>query len=240
MNHSIIVALDVSTMEELQDLLNSLRKVRPYVKVGMELYYKYGPELVRQLKAEGFHVFLDLKLHDIPTTVYKAMRGLATLDLDMVNVHAAGGEEMMSAAIQGLEEGITAGRTRPICLAVTQLTSTNQQMLESELLINMPMEKVVNAYGLMAHKSGCDGVVCSPQEVAGIKRTIAQQFVTVTPGIRLTGDDKNDQKRLATPKEARKMGSDFIVVGRSITQAKDPFTAYERVQKEWSEVHVNA
>lgn len=240
MNHSVIVALDVSTTEELQDLLKSLKTAQPYVKVGMELYYRYGPELVRQLKADGFHIFLDLKLHDIPTTVYKAMRGLAKLDLDMVNVHAAGGKEMMRAAIHGLEEGVAAGRSRPICLAVTQLTSTDQQMLENELLINVPMEKVVNAYGLIAYESGCDGVVCSPQEATGIKQVVSQQFIAVTPGIRLLGDAKNDQKRLATPKKARQMGSDFIVVGRSITQAKNPLMAYERVQKEWSEVNANA
>ncbi|GGE41578.1 orotidine 5'-phosphate decarboxylase [Pullulanibacillus camelliae] len=240
MGHSVIVALDVSTTEELQSLLNPLKKAQPYVKIGMELYYQHGPELVRQLKADGFRIFLDLKLHDIPSTVYKAMRGLAKLHVDMVNVHAAGGKDMMCAAIQGLEEGMAPGASRPLCLAVTQLTSTDQQMLEKELHIKMPMEQVVNAYGLLAYRSGCDGVVCSPQEARAIKHVTSQQFVTVTPGIRLAGDAKNDQKRVATPQEARQLGSDFIVVGRSITQAEDPFAAYERVLNEWSEAYVNA
>lgn len=235
MSDCVIVALDVANRSELDRLLGHFTGLHPYVKVGMELFYQQGPELVRDLKAEGFPVFLDLKLHDIPTTVHKAMRGLARLGVDMINVHAAGGKAMMRAAMRGLAEGVPLGRKPPLCLAVTQLTSTDQAMLESELLIDDALEKVVTSYAHNAYECGLDGVVCSPWEARAIKRETNKTFVTVTPGIRLASDTADDQKRIATPAAARKLGSDFIVVGRSITNAPDPRAAYESILKEWSE-----
>ncbi|GGH74666.1 orotidine-5'-phosphate decarboxylase [Pullulanibacillus pueri] len=240
MRDRVIVALDVSTQEELEVLLNPLLKFKPFVKVGMELFYTQGPDYIRRLKEWGLSVFLDIKLHDIPTTVQKAMRGIAKLDVDIINCHAAGGAEMMRAAITGLDEGTPFGRKRPTCIAVTQLTSTDQVMLEQELLIQHPLKGVVKAYGELAYKSGLDGVVCSAHEASLIKQATSTDFITVTPGIRLAADQANDQKRIATPGEARRLGSDYIVVGRSITQAADPVAAYERVTKEWSEEYVQA
>lgn len=234
MTERVIIACDVSSREELTLLLNKFTDPQPQsIKVGMELFYQEGPSLVRELKEQGYHLFLDLKLHDIPTTVYKAMRGLAKLGVDMINVHAAGGSEMMKAAIRGLEEGTASDAKRPVCLAVTQLTSADQTMLHDELLINKSIDDVILAYSQTAYQSGLDGVVCSPWESAAIKQHVSGDFLTVTPGIRLPSDSANDQKRIATPSKARELQCDYIVVGRSITQANDPQLAFENVLTQW-------
>lgn len=230
-NEKIILALDVPSKDEMLALLAKINAPGCYVKVGMELYYQEGADIVRALKASGYHVFLDLKLHDIPNTVRRAMRGLARLGADMVNVHAAGGSVMMRAAAEGLAEGAVG--KRPICLAVTQLTSTSQEMLESEVLIQQPIVDVIQSYASLAARTGMDGVVCSAWEAAAIKRATSPQFLAVTPGIRLAKDAAGDQKRVATPGRARTLGSDYIVVGRSITAAADPAAAYRQVVKEW-------
>jgi orotidine 5''-phosphate decarboxylase, subfamily 1 len=233
----IIVALDVSSAEEMFRLLKKIGRSHCYVKVGMELFYQEGADIVRKLKAEGHAVFLDLKLHDIPHTVYRAMRGLAGIGADMVNVHAAGGSEMMKAAMEGLDEG-AAGK-RPVCLAVTQLTSTDQNMLENELLIRRPINEVIAYYSETAFQSGLDGVVCSAWEAQDIKRQTSSSFLAVTPGIRLARDAAGDQKRVATPARAAKLGSDFLVVGRSITAAEHPAEAFQRVADEWGKSKIN-
>ncbi|TCP29120.1 orotidine-5'-phosphate decarboxylase [Scopulibacillus darangshiensis] len=233
MSKDIIIALDVASKEEMRTLLDKINPSEPlYVKVGMELFYQEGLDLVKELKSNDHKVFLDLKLHDIPTTVKKAMRGLAKLNVDMVNVHAAGGSEMMKAALEGLEEG-TSNNKRPICLAVTQLTSTDQAMLENEVLIDKPLNDVIGSYGQTAYASGLDGVVCSPWEAKLVKNGTSPDFLTVTPGIRLASDSVNDQKRVATPGKAKELGCDYIVVGRSIIKAQDPRFAYEKVLTEW-------
>ncbi|MFD2696131.1 orotidine-5'-phosphate decarboxylase [Sporolactobacillus shoreicorticis] len=227
----LIVALDMASNDEMLHILNKIQRPGCYVKVGMELYLQNGADIVRILKSEGYSVFLDLKLHDIPHTVYRAMKGLARLGADMINVHAAGGAEMMRAAAEGLGEG--AQSERPICLAVTQLTSTDQTMLENELLIKQPIDQVIAQYASLAYSSGMDGVVCSAWEAQKIKNQTSSEFLAVTPGIRLTDDDAGDQKRVASPAQARKLGSDYIVVGRSITAAADPADAYRRVLDDW-------
>lgn len=227
----VILALDVPGKEEMLRLLDRIQAPGCYVKVGMELYYQEGADVVRALKENGYRVFLDLKLHDIPNTVHRAMRGLARLGADMINVHAAGGKEMMRAAIEGLSEG-AAGK-RPICLAVTQLTSTSQEMLESELLIQQSMLTVIESYASLAADAGMDGVVCSAWEAEAIKARTRADFLAVTPGIRLAADDAGDQRRVATPGRAKALGSDYIVVGRSITAAPDPAAAYHQVVEEW-------
>ncbi|MCO7174642.1 orotidine-5'-phosphate decarboxylase [Sporolactobacillus kofuensis] len=227
----IIIALDVSSKEEMIRLLKNVNVPGSYVKVGMELYMQEGADIVRYLKANGFSVFLDLKLHDIPHTVNRAMKGLAKLGADMINVHAAGGSEMMRAAVEGLGEGAIAAK--PICLAVTQLTSTDQKMLENELLIKQPINNVISSYASLAYSSGLDGVVCSAWEAASIKARTSPDFLAVTPGIRLNNDAVGDQKRVATPAKARNLGSDYIVVGRSITAAADPENAFQRVLEDW-------
>lgn len=238
MRDRVIVALDVSSRPELDAILSPLSAEKPFIKIGMELFYQEGPELVKALKEEGYSIFLDLKLHDIPTTVKKAMRGLAKLGVDIVNVHAAGGSAMMKAALEGLEEGTASGVSRPLCIAVTQLTSTDQEMLENELLIQSPLEKVIGSYAQLTYRSGLDGVVCSPWEAGLVKAATHPNFITVTPGIRLLGNEVNDQKRVATPAKARTLCSDYIVVGRSITKALDPAQAYQQTVSEWSEAHV--
>lgn len=230
----IIVAMDVSSKEEMFHILNTINQPGCYVKVGMELYLQEGADVIRMLKDRGYSVFLDLKLHDIPHTVNKAMRGLARIGADMVNVHAAGGTEMMRAALEGLEEG-AAGK-RPICLAVTQLTSTDQTMLEKELMIHDSMIDVITHYGRLAYQAGLDGVVCSAWEAGQMKTHTSQNFLAVTPGIRLASDAVGDQKRVAAPGQARKLGSDYIVVGRSITAAKDPAGAFRRIYEEWGKM----
>ncbi|MGV3487796.1 MAG: orotidine-5'-phosphate decarboxylase [Tuberibacillus sp.] len=239
MTNPVIIALDVASRSELEQILQKpLSDMKPFIKIGMELFYQEGPEIVKELKEEGYDIFLDIKLHDIPTTVKKAMRGLAKLGVDMVNVHAAGGAKMMAEALTGLEEGTPSGKKRPLCIAVTQLTSTDQEMLEKELLIDLPLEKVVESYARLAYRSGLDGVVCSPWEASVAKHVTSQEFLTVTPGIRLAGNDAHDQKRVATPAKARELGSDYIVVGRSITNAKSPVLAYQQILNEWSHSHV--
>lgn len=225
----VIIACDFSSKEELYAFLEKLGDQKPYLKVGMELYYKEGAPMVRELKAKGFKIFLDLKLHDIPNTVYKAMRNLGELGVDITNLHAAGGIKMMEAALKGLREGAGEGKM-PKLIAVTQLTSTDADTLKNELLINESLEDTVKHYALNAKKAGLDGVVCSPLE-AGIVKELG--LMSVTPGIRLAGDSVNDQKRVTTPQIAREMGSTYIVVGRSITGADDPREAYLRCSREF-------
>ena len=218
----VIIACDFSSKEELFAFLNKLGDYKPYLKVGMELYYKEGAPMVRELKERGYKIFLDLKLHDIPNTVYKAMRNLGALGVDITNVHAAGGIKMMAAALKGLREGAGEG-AMPKLIAVTQLTSTDADTLKNELLINETLENTVRKYALNAKEAGLDGVVCSPLEASLIKEL---GLMSVTPGIRLAGDSVDDQKRVSTPALAREMGSTYIVVGRSITGAQNPQEAY--------------
>ncbi|MBR2480789.1 MAG: orotidine-5'-phosphate decarboxylase [Clostridia bacterium] len=225
----VIIACDFSSKEELYAFLEKLGDQKPYLKVGMELYYKEGAPMVRELKAKGFKIFLDLKLHYIPNTVYKAMRNLGELGVDITNVHAAGGIKMMSAALKGLREGAGEG-AMPKLIAVTQLTSTDAETLKNELLIGETLENTVKHYALNAKTAGLDGVVCSPLEASIIKEL---GLMSVTPGIRLAGDSVDDQKRVTTPAKAREMGSTYIVVGRSITGAEDPREAYIRCTKEF-------
>ena len=203
---------------------------KPFVKIGMELYYAEGPEIVREIKRRGHKIFLDLKLHDIPNTVKKSMSVLSRLDVDMTNLHAAGTGRMMEAAIEGLtrEDG-----TRPILIAVTQLTSTDEETMKQDLLINEPIDKVVLHYASVAKKSGLDGVVCSPLEAGKVHDTCGRDFVTVTPGVRFADGDIGDQKRVMTPAAAKEIGSDYIVVGRPITAAEDPVAAYRRCVAEF-------
>lgn len=230
---AVIVACDFADAAALRDFLAKLGDARPYLKVGMELFYSTGPDLVRELKGAGFRIFLDLKLHDIPNTVGKAMRQLATLGVDMVNLHAAGGSKMIEAAIQGLtlDDG-----TRPTkLLAVTQLTSTSPEMLADELLIDQPIDQVVASYAKTAQRGGADGVVCSPREASLVKERCGQEFLTVTPGIRFADSAADDQVRVATPLRAREMGADFIVVGRPITQAPDPAAAYQTCVRQFEQ-----
>ena len=212
------------------EFLDKFQGRKPFVKIGMELFYAEGPEIVRQIKARGHKIFLDLKLHDIPNTVKKAMAVLSRLDVDICNLHAAGTAEMMRAALEGLTRP---DGTRPLLIAVTQLTSTNQDALEHELLIHSPMEEVVMAYAGNAKRAGLDGVVCSPLEAARVHEVCGQDFLTVTPGVRFADGDKGDQKRVMTPAQAKKVGSDYIVVGRQITAAEDPEAAYERCLAEF-------
>lgn len=231
----IIIALDFSTREEVFEFLNKMPQEPLFVKVGMELFYSTGIDLLAALKEKGHDIFLDLKLHDIPNTVHRAMKSLAKLEIDLVNVHAAGGSVMMKRALEGLEEGTAIGKERPKLIAVTQLTSTTEQVLQTELRINGTMEETVQAYASLAKASGLDGVVCSPLEVPLIQQACGASFLTVTPGIRLKGDDKGDQNRVTTPADAKKLGSWGIVVGRSITANAKPDKAYEIVKAQWEE-----
>lgn len=226
----VIVALDFPSAKEVYSFLDKFDDEKPFVKIGMELFYAEGPEIVREIKKRGHKIFLDLKLHDIPNTIMKAMSSLSKLDVDMCNLHASGGSEMMKRALKGLTRG---DGTRPILIAVTQLTSTDDKMLKEELLINETMEKTVESYALNAKNSGLDGVVCSPLEAAKVHSACGKDFLTVTPGVRFAGGEKGDQKRVMTPAEARKIGSDYIVVGRPITQADDPVAAYKLAKKEF-------
>ena len=225
MGKDVIIACDFSGRKETLDFLDSFRTEKPYVKIGMELFYSEGPEIVREIKKRGHRIFLDLKLHDIPNTVKKAMRALSCLDVDMFNLHASGTIAMMEAAIEGLTRP---DGTRPLLIAVTQLTSTSAERMSKELLIREPMEDVVKHYALNARKAGLDGVVCSPIEAEGVHRTCGNDFLTVTPGVRFADGDKGDQVRVMTPAEAKKAGSDYIVVGRPITASQDPVAAYRR------------
>lgn len=225
MPKDVIIACDFSSAEETFRFLDQFTGRKPFVKIGMELFYAAGPDIVREIKKRGHKIFLDLKLHDIPNTVKKAMHVLSSLDVDLVNLHAAGTIRMMEAAKEGLtrEDG-----TRPLLIAVTQLTSTDQQSMEDDLMIHAPMAEVVMHYAENAKKAGLDGVVCSPLEAETVHKACGDHFLTVTPGIRFADDDKGDQKRVMTPAAARQIGSDYIVVGRSITAASDPVAAYER------------
>ena len=228
----VIIACDFSSAEQVLAFLDKFKDCerKPFVKIGMELYYAAGPEIVREIKRRGHPIFLDLKLHDIPNTVKKAMRVLSALDIDMCNVHAAGTVEMMRAALEGLTRP---DGTRPLLIAVTQLTSTSEDRMRDELLINASMEETVAKYAANTKAAGLDGVVCSPLEAAAIKRRCGADFLTVTPGIRFAGAAADDQVRITTPARAREIGSDYIVVGRPVTAAPDPVAAYERCLKEF-------
>ena len=230
MGKDVIVACDFSSKEQVFAFLDKFTGRKPFVKIGMELYYAEGPEIVRQIKARGHKIFLDLKLHDIPNTVKKAMAVLSGLDVDMCNVHAAGTSAMMKAALEGLTRP---DGSRPLLIAVTQLTSTDEESMKRELLIDRPLDQVVMSYAQTAKEAGLDGVVCSPLEAGKVHQTCGDGFVTVTPGVRFADGDVGDQKRVTTPEKARELGSDYIVVGRPITAAADPVAAYERCVKEF-------
>ena len=226
MGKDVIIACDFESKEKVLAFLDTFTgEKKPFVKIGMELFYAEGPAIVREIKARGHKIFLDLKLHDIPNTVKKAMAVLSRLDVDMVNVHAAGAGAMMSGALEGLTRP---DGTRPLLIAVTQLTSTSQEQMEKEILIEKPLEDVVAGYALNAKNSGLDGVVCSPLEAGKIHEVCGADFFTVTPGVRFADAAKDDQTRITTPAGAKAIGSDYIVVGRPITQAADPVAAYER------------
>ncbi|MDL2206848.1 orotidine-5'-phosphate decarboxylase [Eubacteriales bacterium OttesenSCG-928-N13] len=231
MNWDVIIALDFASAAETMYFLDRFTEEKPFVKIGMELFYAEGPDIVRQIKQRGHKIFLDLKLHDIPNTVNKAMRVLSGLDVDMTNLHAAGTIEMMKAAVEGLTR---ADGTRPLLLAVTQLTSTSEQRMQNELLIDATMPETVGKYARNAKEAGLDGVVCSPLEAALVKESCGKDFLTVTPGIRVADSDVQDQVRVMTPARAREGGSDYIVVGRPITAADDPVAAYRRCIEEFA------
>ena len=230
MAKDVIIACDFPSAAETLAFLDRFGEEKPFVKIGMELFYAVGPEIVRQIKARGHRIFLDLKLHDIPNTVKKAMRVLSGLDVDIVNLHAAGSRSMMPAALEGLTRP---DGTRPLLIAVTQLTSTDQSALTQELLIEKSLEDVVLSYARNAALAGLDGVVCSPLEAGKVHAVCGKSFLTVTPGVRFADAGKDDQKRIATPARARELGSDYIVVGRPITQAEDPVAAWKRCRKEF-------
>ena len=230
MGRDVIIACDFDSAEKTFAFLDKFTGRKPFVKIGMELYYAEGPEIVREIKRRGHKIFLDLKLHDIPNTVKKAMAVLSRLDVDMTNLHAAGTKRMMKDAIEGLTRP---DGTRPLLIAVTQLTSTDQESMENDLLIKEPIDKVVMHYAACAKDAGLDGVVCSPLEAGKVHDTCGKDFVTVTPGVRFADGDIGDQKRVMTPAEAKKIGSDYIVVGRPITAAADPVAAYTRCCNEF-------
>ena len=230
MGKDVIVACDFSSKEQVFAFLDRFTGRKPFVKIGMELYYAEGPAIVRQIKARGHKIFLDLKLHDIPNTVKKALAVLSGLDVDMCNVHAAGTSAMMKAALEGLTRP---DGSRPLLIAVTQLTSTDEDSMRRELLIDRPLDQVVMSYAQTAKEAGLDGVVCSPLEAGKVHQACGEGFVTVTPGVRFADGDVGDQKRVTTPEKARELGSDYIVVGRPITAAADPVAAYERCVKEF-------
>ncbi|NWQ43884.1 orotidine-5'-phosphate decarboxylase [Bacillus sp. EB106-08-02-XG196] len=233
MENSLIIALDFANRKEVEQFLQPFTGKQLFVKVGMELYYQEGPEIIRYLKANGHRIFLDLKLHDIPNTVKSAMKGLARLECDLVNVHAAGGKEMMRAAVEGLEEGTAHGRRRPAIIAVTQLTSTSEEQMKIDQLISVSLEQSVLHYASIAKEAGLDGVVCSAWEALSIREKLGDKFYTVTPGIRMAEDSTGDQKRVATPEFARNAGVTSIVVGRSITRSNDPLKSYEKWMVAW-------
>ena len=230
MGKDVIVACDFSSAEQVMAFLDRFTGRKPFVKIGMELYYAEGPAIVRQIKERGHKVFLDLKLHDIPNTVKKAMAVLSKLDVDICNLHAAGTTAMMQGALEGLTRP---DGSRPLLIAVTQLTSTDQESMERDLLIHKPIDQVVMHYAMTAKNAGLDGVVCSPLEAGKVHETCGTDFLTVTPGVRFADNDTADQKRVMTPAEAKAIGSDYIVVGRPITAAADPVAAYERCVAEF-------
>ncbi len=230
MGKDVIIACDFASAEKTFEFLDKFTGRKPFVKIGMELFYAEGPSIVKEIKKRGHKIFLDLKLHDIPNTVKKAMSVLSNLDVDITNLHASGTTAMMEAAIEGLtrEDG-----TRPLLIAVTQLTSTNQESMENDLLIKEPIDEVVMHYASNAKKAGLDGVVCPPLEAGKVHERCGKDFLTITPGVRFADGDVGDQKRVMTPAEANKIGSDYIVVGRPITAAEDPVAAYERCVAEF-------
>lgn len=230
MGKDVIIACDFAGKETALNFLDKFEGRKPFVKIGMELFYAEGPQIVREIKARGHKIFLDLKLHDIPNTVKKSMAVLSRLDVDMCNLHAAGTSRMMEAALEGLTRP---DGTRPLLIAVTQLTSTDQEAMERDLLIKEPIDKVVMHYAETAKNAGLDGVVCSPLEARKVHEVCGERFLTVTPGVRFADGDIGDQKRVMTPEQAKKIGSDYIVVGRPITAAPDPVAAYERCIKEF-------
>ena len=230
MGKDVIIACDFADKETALNFLDKFEGRKPFVKIGMELFYAEGPQIVREIKARGHKIFLDLKLHDIPNTVKKSMAVLSRLDVDMCNLHAAGTPRMMEAALEGLTRP---DGTRPLLIAVTQLTSTDQEAMERDLLIKEPIDKVVMHYAETAKNAGLDGVVCSPLEARKVHEVCGEKFLTVTPGVRFADGDIGDQKRVMTPEQAKKIGSDYIVVGRPITAAPDPVAAYERCIKEF-------
>ena len=230
MGKDVIIALDFDSRERTLAFLDQFTQEKPFVKIGMELYYAEGPAIVREIKARGHKIFLDLKLHDIPNTVKKAMAVLSGLDIDMLNLHAAGTKAMMEAALEGVTRP---DGSRPLLIAVTQLTSTSQERMEEDLLIERPLDEVVMHYARRAAQAGLAGVVCSPLEAGKVHEACGQRFVTVTPGVRFADGDVGDQVRVTTPARARELGSDYIVVGRPITQAEDPVAAYRRCAAEF-------
>ncbi len=230
MGKDVIVACDFSSAQQVFDFLDKFTERKPFVKIGMELFYAEGPQIVREIKKRGHKIFLDLKLHDIPNTVKKAMNVLSNLDVDITNLHAGGTTRMMEAALEGLmrEDG-----TRPLLIAVTQLTSTDQQAMEDDLLIKEPIDEVVIHYAKNAAKAGLDGVVCSPLEAGKVHANCGEKFLTITPAVRFADGDVGDQKRVMTPAQAKDIGSDYIVVGRPVTAAEDPVAAYNRCVAEF-------
>lgn len=230
MGKDVIIACDFPSAEKTLSFLDQFTDCKPFVKIGMELYYGAGPEIVRQIKARGHKIFLDLKLHDIPNTVKKAMAVLSGLDVDICNLHAAGTTAMMQAALEGLTRP---DGTRPLLIAVTQLTSTDQESMERDIMIHDPIDQVVMHYAETAKNAGLDGVVCSPLEAAKVHTVCGKEFLTVTPGVRFADGDVGDQKRVMTPAQAKEIGSDYIVVGRPITAAADPVAAYKRCVAEF-------
>lgn len=234
MTNRPIIALDFETLPQVNQFLDQFNTESLFVKVGMELFYQNGPEIVTRLKQLGHAVFLDLKLHDIPNTVQQAMRGIAALEVDMLTVHAAGGRAMMEAAMEGIVSGTPIGRKRPKLIAVTQLTSTTQEAMQQEQLIPVSLMESVIHYAKLTRSAGLDGVVCSALEARNIKENTANEFLCVTPGIRPEGIAIGDQKRVATPARAKKEGASYIVVGRPITQAEDPVAAYHAIKEQWN------
>ena len=230
MGRDVIIACDFASAEATLAFLDKFEGKKPFVKIGMELYYAEGPSIVKEIKKRGHKIFLDLKLHDIPNTVKKSMAVLSRLDVDMTNLHASGTVAMMEAALEGLTRP---DGTRPMLIAVTQLTSTSEERMKEDLLINEPIDKVVMHYASRAKVAGLDGVVCSPLEAEKVHNVCGKDFVTVTPGVRFADGEKGDQVRVMTPAEAKKIGSDYIVVGRPITAAEDPVAAYERCCREF-------
>ena len=230
MGKDVIIACDFPTKEDVLKFLDLFKEEKPYVKIGMELFYGAGPEIVREIKKRGHKIFLDLKLHDIPNTVKKAMAVLSNLDVDITNLHAAGATAMMQGAIEGLTRP---DGTRPLLIAVTQLTSTDQETMERDILINHPIDEVVMHYAETAKNAGLDGIVCSPLEAGKVHERCGEKFLTITPGVRFADGDIGDQKRVMTPAAAKEIGSDYIVVGRPITAAEDPVAAYERCVMEF-------
>lgn len=232
MGKDVIIACDFKSKEEVLKFLDLFTEEKPFVKIGMELYYAEGPEIVREIKKRGHKIFLDLKLHDIPNTVEKSMRVLSKLDVNMCNLHASGSIKMMEAALRGLtrEDG-----TRPLLIAVTQLTSTSEEVMQNELLIEKPLDEVVMKYAENSKQAGLDGVVCSPLEAKKVKTTCGENFLTVTPGVRFADGEVGDQVRVTTPAKAKEIGSDYIVVGRPITQAENPVETYRRCVRDFIE-----